>query len=269
MKLILSRKGFDSQFGGCASPILPDGQMRSLPIPHPEGRISYRELRAESFDVGQLVWDLTGGRQRPDEPAHLDPDLEVSTCRRHPGWLPAFGQDGSAQRHLDAQGVEPDDVFLFFGWFRQVELVSGRYRYCPGAPNLHVLFGWLRIGQILRIGEDAIPDWLQPHPHATATGWAFNTVYLAKDASAGGVFSRFDPRLRLTEPGKTRSIWHLPADFMPRSRPPLSFHGTPTRWTETRAGCRLQSVAKGQEFVLNLERYPGVRRWVQALVPAS
>ena len=33
MKVILSRKGFDSSYGGCASPILPDGTMLSMPIP--------------------------------------------------------------------------------------------------------------------------------------------------------------------------------------------------------------------------------------------
>ena len=32
MKLILSRKGFDSTAGGVASPIFPGGEMYSLPI---------------------------------------------------------------------------------------------------------------------------------------------------------------------------------------------------------------------------------------------
>ena len=33
MKAILSRKGFNSAFGGYPSPILPGGEMVSLPIP--------------------------------------------------------------------------------------------------------------------------------------------------------------------------------------------------------------------------------------------
>ncbi|HEC37763.1 hypothetical protein LCGC14_0459890 [marine sediment metagenome] len=33
MKIILSRKGFDSQFGGEGSPILPDGTLLSFSIP--------------------------------------------------------------------------------------------------------------------------------------------------------------------------------------------------------------------------------------------
>jgi hypothetical protein len=167
---------------------------------------------------------------------------------------------------LDGQGVEPDDVFMFFGWFREVEFVSRRYRYCASAPNLHVLFGWLRIGKVLRVGSDPVPDWLQAHPHATAADLPFNTIYVANGARGAGVFSRFDPRLTLTEPGRSRSIWRLPSDFLPCSRPALTFHGTPSRWTATEEGCRLRSVAKGQEFVLNLDCYPGVNEWVEALV---
>lgn len=33
MKTILSRKGFDSKYGGGSSPILPEGEMLSMPIP--------------------------------------------------------------------------------------------------------------------------------------------------------------------------------------------------------------------------------------------
>ncbi len=33
MKVVLSRKGFDSANGGIPSPIMPDGTMLSLPIP--------------------------------------------------------------------------------------------------------------------------------------------------------------------------------------------------------------------------------------------
>lgn len=46
MKVILSRKGFDSGYGGWASPILPDGRMLSLPIPASNGLVSYDDLSA-------------------------------------------------------------------------------------------------------------------------------------------------------------------------------------------------------------------------------
>ena len=48
MKVILSRKGFDSGYGGWASPILPDGRMLSLPIPASNGLLSYDDLSASN-----------------------------------------------------------------------------------------------------------------------------------------------------------------------------------------------------------------------------
>ena len=46
MKVILSRKGFDSQYGGYPSPVLPDGRMISLPIPSND-KIEYNNLRVD------------------------------------------------------------------------------------------------------------------------------------------------------------------------------------------------------------------------------
>ena len=98
MKLILSRKGFDSspQCGGCASPILPDGRMISLPIPHGSGTVTFGDLRHRGIDVGQLASDLTGRRDIVRRKAHLDPDLDPTARPRSAGWRPAFGQDGIA-----------------------------------------------------------------------------------------------------------------------------------------------------------------------------
>lgn len=271
VRLILSRKGFDSSSasGGCASPILPDGQMISLPIPHAEARVAYSGLQPRGLDVAHIVADLTRDRVAVDQSAHLDPDLDGTARSRRSGWVPAFGQDSIAQRHLHRMGVGVDDLFLFFGWFRNVELVHGRYRYCAKATDLHVLFGWLRVGQVLRIGPDPIPEWLRDHPHAVRDCWPHNTVYLAKGSDAGGVFSTFKPELVLTEPGRSRSVWLLPSDFMPGSRPALTYHQAPWRWTATDNGCRLQSVPKGQEFVLDLGSYPEVHRWAEAKMPAA
>ena len=55
MKIILSRKGFDSGSGGCPSPILPDGRLISLPIPVEGERLSYGDL---SFDKGASYFDI-------------------------------------------------------------------------------------------------------------------------------------------------------------------------------------------------------------------
>ena len=47
MKVILSRKGFDSSNGGCPSPILSDGTLLSLPIPSAD-RDTYDDLSYQS-----------------------------------------------------------------------------------------------------------------------------------------------------------------------------------------------------------------------------
>jgi hypothetical protein len=44
MKIILSRKGFDSQYGKIKSPILEDGTMLSLPIPQENDYSLYKYL---------------------------------------------------------------------------------------------------------------------------------------------------------------------------------------------------------------------------------
>ena len=54
MKVILSRKGFDSGYGGMASPILPDGTLLSLPIPSKSETVKFTDLHYE----GQSYYDI-------------------------------------------------------------------------------------------------------------------------------------------------------------------------------------------------------------------
>jgi len=88
VKLILSRKGFDAANGRFPSPILPSGQLCSLPIPdtHPERQKSlrrYAEIQAGDISLGQLAADLTRGHVLPETPTHLDPDLNAGSLAAH------------------------------------------------------------------------------------------------------------------------------------------------------------------------------------------
>jgi hypothetical protein len=65
------------------------------------------------------------------------------------------------------------------------------------------------------------------------------------------------------------SIWRLPQWFNPRGRAPLTYHGKPTRWTDCSTSTRLQSVGRGQEFVLDVEQYPEARGWVRSIFRAA
>ena len=64
MKVILSRKGFDSSNGGYPSPIFPDGQITSLPIPGSSPSTNIGELCLGRHDLGKMVEELTEGGVR-------------------------------------------------------------------------------------------------------------------------------------------------------------------------------------------------------------
>jgi hypothetical protein len=284
MRLIFSRKGFDSQYGGVPSPIFPDGSILSLPIPSQGDARILSDMCHGDINIGDLAADLTGNRFSRNSHVHFDPDLHGPILERSPGWLPAFGQVAAAQSHLANQGVGEGDLFLFFGWFRRVEYYGGYWRYVPRTPNFHSIFGWLQVGEVVRVNErikdlaDNYP-WLRSHPHVAAAA-SFesqnNTIYVGADSlrlgrtplgiNGGGVFREFVPRLRLTADGKTRSLWKLPAWFSPEGRlSSLSYHGKQSRWTQQGDSVLLQTVAKGQEFVLNSEHYPESESWIEDL----
>jgi hypothetical protein len=280
MKIIFSRKGFDSgeKSGGVANPILPSGALCPLPIPERaenEYARSYAEIRAAGQSMGDLVEQLTRKRISRTLLAHLDPDLDVASIPRPDGWKPLFGQAGAAESHLQNQGVAPGDLFLFFGWFRQVEAVSGLYRYVPGSPDQHVIFGWLQVEKRIAASERAqLPAWAFGHPHAKAVPYGKkDSVYLSTDElclaathpglPGAGLFGTFDQKLCLTASGKTRSIWQLPAWFNPGGHTtPLTYHSDHSRWSRTENATLLRSVPIGQEFVLDCVDYPEALEWV-------
>lgn len=273
MKVILSRKGFDASAGGVASPILPDGRMFSLPIPDRHSPIRFADIAPH----GPLVPELTRGKVKLHYGAHLDPDLVAESIPRPVGWKPLFGQTDADQRVLEREGVGPGDLFVYFGWFRQVEQRDGRYQYVRGAPDVHVIWGWLQVGQVLKVGTDAIPDWAGYHPHAVAAGrWRHNAMYVAAETlTVGGagrrvpgacVFARYDERLRLTAPGAGRSTWSLPDWFYPTGgKTPLGYHGDASRWSRDGDRVLLKTVGRGQEFVLDAEEYPEIVGWATEL----
>jgi len=277
---VLSRKGFDSSFGGAASPIMPDGSLWSMPIPSEKDALRYKHVHAEEVDLGSVVSALTKGRITGSNRVHLDPDLWEGARPRSLGWLPAFGQAGSAQAHLENQGVGIGDLFLFFGWFQQTVITEGCLAFKPGSPDLHVLFGWLQVGEIYKptAKPGSSPDWAQHHPHVEGASVreANNTLYVATqqlqlpglhvDLPGGGVFRQFSPELQLTEEGAKRSLWRLPSCFYPdEGELPLSYHSKLSRWHRDEDGVLLDSVARGQEFVLDCVQYPDAVEWAHGL----
>ena len=284
MKIVLSRKGFDSSYGRVPSPVLPDGTAVTLPIPARRGPSRFQDVRWREGSLGPLVEDLTRGRIRGEYRCHLDPDLHEETLPRQPGWRPSFGQVDIAQRHLERERVGLGDLFLFFGWFRPAEKVAGAtWRYVQHAPSVHRLYGWLQVSEVVTIGDDtagarAARPWLSDHPHVNGQSWPHNnTIYVAAGnlsiggrethLSGAGLFSSADNRLTLTAPeASSRSCWRLPRWFFPDDRnPPLSYHRRKERWRRAGPWAYLKSVSRGQEFVFDADGTPEADAWLHSL----
>lgn len=263
--------------------------MVSFPIPS-YSRQRYAQLDSPLGFMGPLVQALSGSQVRERSPAHLDPDLWADTLPRPAGWRASLGQCGSAQSHLEAQDVGPGDVLLFFGWFRRIEPFGDTWRYVRGARDRHVLFGYLQIGESVLLGPDPqvrdLADrhaFLSEHAHLHGQRRANNTVHLAADTlvldgrdtglPGGGAFERWHPLLDLSaEESATKSLWRLPAWAGPREgKGRLSYHTDAQRWREEpeRGTVTLQTVAKGQEFVLDVGQDPSALGWVEQLVRGS
>ena len=277
MKVIISRKGFDSENGGFPSPILPNDKLVSFPIPSPKDATCFANVAINGIGIADLVCDLTDGTINAKDRCHLDPDLDAGSLPRLNGWRPAFGQIDAAQGHLQKQGVDVGDLFLFFGWFRRVQQgKAGRWEYVAGAQSMHVLYGWLRVGQVVRLGVGERPSPVEAfaaHPHLHGRERASNALYLAADTlaigdvtvSGAGLFTHLTPRRTLTDLAQNkRSLWRLPRWMHPDHGTRLSYHGNISRWEMLGDCCRLSSVAKGQEFVLNAQ-HNSMWEWIHDL----
>lgn len=276
MKVILSRKGFDSTYGGYPSPILPGGKLVSLPISSSDttkycelkvnGKLTYftlmKQLNIRYLRIKNNRFELT-----KNTTCHLDPDIIASITERDKNWKPCFGQINQAQAHLSNQGVKENDLFLFFGWFKETVRNNDIFQFKNSAADMHVIFGYLQIGKILQVNNSTvIPKWLQKHPHASCPERKknlTNTIYIARDsltwnkAKPGAGLFKFNDNLVLTKKGFSRSKWELPSFFR---KVKISRH-TEESWKEEEY---FKSVDIGQEFVI--EDNEEVENWAKQLI---
>ncbi|WP_126173934.1 hypothetical protein [Altericroceibacterium xinjiangense] len=237
MKIVFSRKGFDSASGGGPSPII-DGRPVSLPIPtNGAPHETYSAL-----GLGEAVTRASRGKLGPQTACHHDPMfLDDGEC--------LFGQCGAAQSHLANRGVGVGDVFLFFGLFRE-----------EGGDPHHRIFGFLRTESITHLatcspGEQAALAAYR-HPHALTPYGRNDAIYRGRGRTAANC----DPALRLTVPGGPVSLWQVPSWLQQTG---LTYHDRPDRWL---AGNRLKSVGRGQEFVSDLGEHPPAHEWLERVL---
>jgi hypothetical protein len=288
-RIILSRKGFDKTSGGFASPIIPLGthdSLVSIPIPGKSGKANaiYQNIQiahcvgARFANMGSLL-ALGNTRITPASLAHLDPDLDAKAINRPGIWRPVFGQASRAASHLRTQGVCRGDLFLFFGWFRRIHWNGATWAFVSTDPGQHVIFGWLQVAYEAR--DQNIPSLLSQfpglatHPHFVyGKNFKKNTVYVAtnklsipglrKVYPGGGFFDRLDPKLVLTNIHQTKkSIWLLPGWAITSTVPSMTYHRNPKLWSLAGNNLILQTVGRGQEFVVQAN--PAILNWVANL----
>ncbi|WP_108792031.1 hypothetical protein [Erythrobacter sp. Alg231-14] len=240
MRIVFSRKGFDSSAGGGPSPIV-DGRPISLPIPDSKGasRTTYAKRGLAEHAAKASRGKLGGANLCHDDPMFLPPKDGRGTC--------VFGQCGAAQTHLERQGVGVGDVFVFFGLFAEER---------TGEPH-HRIFGYLEVEEITHL-VDGVPQMFADldHPHAIAMHASNDAIWRGE----GQVASRASDMLRLTVPEGPPSLWNRPAWLKHGG---LSYHDREDRWLP---GRRLKSVARGQEFVADIGRRQAPRDWLSDII---
>lgn len=238
MRIIFSRKGFDSAAGGGASPIV-SGYPISLPIPSGGHSVTtYTDL-----GLADLAHAASRGKITGSDFCHHDPMF------RDDGMC-LFGQCSAAQTHLVNQGVGIGDVFVFFGLFREE---------VTGEPH-HRIFGYQRIESIVDLVTCSDPERGEfaaiGHPHALGMHAKNDVIYVGEGRTA----QHDSAALRLTVPGGPPSLWQRP-DWLKRGG--LSYHDRADRWLR---GGRLRSVARGQEFVADIGRRRAPRLWLDQIL---
>lgn len=240
MRVIFSRKGFDSTAGGGASPVV-SGRPISLPIPAgAASRTSYADL-----GLAEHVGKASRGRVKGGDLCHHDPMFL-------PGGECLFGQCGAAQTHLVNRGVGRGDVFLFFGLLREE---------ATGEPH-HRIFGYLEVEKRIDLArcDAATLSELRgfDHPHAITMHAGNDAIY----RGPGRLAETAADTLRLTVPGGPPSVWRKPGWLRPGG---LSYHDRADRWLP---GGRLRAVSRGQEFVADIGRRNAPREWLAAVIDA-
>lgn len=217
-KVILSRKGFDSSNGGIPSPIMPDGTLLSMPILDSAG-IPFSDIAWNGISYADILKQL-----KPDGlyvNCHVDPDIRENRVKPVKGWKPAFGQCQAAEGQLRNAGVEPGDIFLFFGWFRRVEETAEGYKYVKrsgddfySGNDLQVIYGYMQVGEKITDQEQIRRYYWHPHSSEVHTRLKNNVLYLPTDRlsiapklKGYGTLDYRQDRV-LTMEGKGRATWN-------------------------------------------------------------
>ena len=270
MRIIFSRKGFETEHGGCPSPVI--GRLPvSLPIPDDSehAKVRYSDLMIGKVDIGKTVEDLTKRKVKGEDSCHNDPELDRTGI---------FGQSGNAQGYLSRRKAGAGDLFLFYGLFREARQTDKGYQFVPNKPMHLRLHGWLEPKYTKRFpgrrGEQYAYRYPQykNNPHFVGSWWEGNVVYFPTDylsfisnEQIPG-FGRFradhpDALLGVGEnvlPGR----WRLPDWFRFRRGKRLVYDANGKEW-----GATLSNPSKPQELIAEVlpEHADNLQEWLEGL----
>lgn len=264
MKIIISRKGFDSSSAGCPSPILPDGTMLSMPIPTDSVKYRYSDLTYKGLNYSKLISSFNP--QFKYEYCHLDPDIRSGIRETPESWVPAFGQTGSAQSYLANNHIDVGDIFLFFGRFHRLDKdfrfirKSNDFYSCS---DLHIIYGFLQIGKIVKAEDIKNYPW---HPHSEEGYHSNNTLYIPSThlfinekiyGDGCGVFS-YDKKRVLTKEGCSCANW-IPHECL------LPVHICGDRKNSSKKDA-LYYAGQWQELVFDSDNNPMILDWLKNIL---
>jgi hypothetical protein len=266
MKIILSRKGFDSASGGCPSFIIGN-KLVSLPIPDEHTKLKYNDVKICGYNLGEIFKDskikpkLNG---KEIMTCHLDPDIESGL----------FGQCSTAAQHLINNNVKVGDLLLFFGWFREFDIKTHKFSM-QDKNGKHCIYAYFKIGRILYLNnskdkKEAL-QLTKTHPHITYESTEYektnllfvaDTKLLENSNIKGCGRLKFSESTTLTKSNGNKSIWQLPKCFMNVN---MTYHTNKNRWIGLNEEfCQLKSVCRGQEFVISESN--DVEQWAIRLI---
>ena len=220
MKIILSRKGFDSSNGGIVSPIMEDGTLLSFPIPS-DDRDHFEDLVYCGESYAKILRDLNY-KENPKNPnCHVDPDLTIDRRKiKIEGWRPIFGQISSSAIYLmNSVNVEVGDIFLFFGNYHKVQYSNGKYQYVKKTGDfysdndLQVIWGYMQIGSIVQDPKEQRKYSWHPHSRTDFTEDKSNVMFIASDTLSfnknmpGAGLLRFREDRVLTAKNCNKATW--------------------------------------------------------------
>lgn len=267
MRIVLSRKGFDSAAGGGPSPVLEDGTLLSLPIPEkanqghaPKNLETANWHKYDDLNLPPKIKEYCK-KQSKSEYCHLDPDIRPELWCHCEKWQPTFGQCDAAAGHLidqlklkkeaDKKIVITEPVlFLFFGLFRKY---NGKQFY---DKPVHAIWGYMVCDKVIINDQKEMPPY---HPHAKLKKGKknFNNLLFIPKEGCFGTF-KYCKRLVLTDsdlqqPAKTR--WKINAlpwfKYLKDGTVTMSYHPNKAKCFPEDDAYFQACQGYGQEFVVS------------------